>query len=59
MKEQWIKRARENTTHIISVCDTFNYDDYPVYVSKDENLAEIKAKYDNVNMQRINEIIKV
>ncbi len=54
----WISTAKEmGATHIISVCDTFDYDDYPVYVLPHEDLEEIKKKYDRVNMQKINEVI--
>lgn len=45
--------------YIISVVDTFEWDDYPVYVMPNENLAEKKKQYDGVSMQRINEVIKV
>lgn len=56
--EEWIKEGKEKgATHLISVCDTFDYDDYPVYVIPGENLDEKKKKYDGSNMQRINEVI--
>ena len=29
----WLKRARPDDTHMIVVCDTFDYSDYPVFVS--------------------------
>ncbi len=55
---RWIRTAKVNgATHIISVCDTFDYEDYPVYVSAQEDVDEVKKKYDGVNMQSINEII--
>ena len=41
---------------LISVCDTFDYSDYPVFVYIDEDLDEIKKEY-STNMQQINEII--
>jgi hypothetical protein len=54
----WIKRARkEKAAYIISVCDTFSYGDYPVFVGVTENLEKRKKEYDGVNMQRINEVI--
>lgn len=56
----WIRTAKENgDRYIISVCDTFDYYDYPVYCKDEETLAEERPKYNNVNMQRINEIIDV
>ncbi len=55
---RWIETAREKgAKYIISVCDTFDYDDYPVYVMPDENLTERKKEYNGENMQRINEVI--
>ena len=57
---EWIDQARkEGATHIVSVCDTFSYDDYPVYVMPGDDLDEIKSKYDGQNMQRINEVIEI
>jgi hypothetical protein len=67
--QEWIKeakrenrRAKKNTekvTHIISVCDSFSYEDYPVFVHANQNLEDIKAKYQGQNMQRINEVIEI
>jgi hypothetical protein len=58
--DRWIEQAKEmGAKHIISVCDTFDYDDYPVYVMPDENLEEKKERYNGVNMQRINEVITI
>ena len=57
---EWIENAKNNNIkYIISVCDTFDWDDYPVYC---KNLKELKSKYpafNKVNMQRINEIIRI
>lgn len=53
----WFQRGiAENKTHMIIVCDTFDYEDYPVYVSEDEDVHEIKSEYDDKNMQRIMEV---
>ena len=41
------------------VCDTFSYEDYPIYVMPDKDLVDIKLKYDSVNTQKINEVIKL
>ena len=58
--DQWINEAKSrNCKYIISVCDTFEHDDYPVYCTNEEDLEKIKPTYDGVNMQRINEIITV
>jgi sugar phosphate isomerase/epimerase len=58
--DRWIRTAKKmGAKHIISVCDTFDWDDYPVYVMPDENLEERKKDYNGVDMQRINEIITI
>lgn len=58
--ERWKKTARQQKArYVISVCDTFDYDDYPVYVGPEEDLEKIKKKYNGVNMQRINEVIEI
>lgn len=58
--DRWIATAKKKkATHIISVCDTFDYDDYPVYVMPEDDLEEVKKKYDGVNMQTINETITI
>lgn len=46
----------ENATHMIVVCDTFDYEDYPVFVKDDEDIQDKIKKYDRVNMQKIMEI---
>jgi alpha-L-fucosidase len=58
--ERWIKTGKQKgATYVISVCDTFEHDDYPVYVMPEDDLDEVKKKYDGVNMQKINEVIKL
>jgi hypothetical protein len=55
---EWKSRGIEKgAKYIISVCDTFNYEDYPIFVMPEENLNKEKSKYDGTNMQKINEII--
>lgn len=56
----WVQHAKDNNfRYVISVCDTFDYEDYPVYCKDKEELEEKVIKYDGVNMQKINEVIKV
>ena len=57
--EGWLKRLYEdeNLTHMIVVCDTFDYEDYPVYVSKDEDVRLQAGKYaEGGNMQKLMEV---
>ena len=58
--EEWIERGKKmGATHLISVCDCFDYDDYPVFVMANEKLDEKIKEYNNVDMQRINEVVKL
>ena len=58
--DRWIEKAKENKDeYIISVCDTWDYDDYPVYCKDLESLKVSYSRYNGENMQRINEIIRI
>lgn len=55
---EWTQEGRrQKAAYLIVVCDTFDHDDYPVYVKPGESLAEKRAKYDGPNMQRVHEVI--
>lgn len=57
---RWIASAKEEGyKYIISVCDTFDYSDYPVYCRNDKELCEIENRSHNEVMQRVNEIIRI
>jgi CO dehydrogenase nickel-insertion accessory protein CooC1 len=51
---EWFDRGvEEGADYMIVVCDTFDYEDYPVYATA----AEFKEKYESHNgMQRIMEV---
>lgn len=54
---QWLQQGiEENQTHVIVVCDTYDYEDYPVYVDETEDVREVEKKYNGQNMQRIMEV---
>jgi len=55
---EWFERGKkERATHMIVVCDTFDHEDYPVYVKKTEDVREVTKKYAlGENMQRIMEV---
>jgi hypothetical protein len=55
---QWLEEGNEKgATHMIVVLDTFDYEDYPVYVSMSENVGDNIAKYSNPNeMSRVIEV---
>lgn len=57
---RWKETAKEfGYKYIISVCDTFDWDDYPVYCKDSVELESKRKQYDGVDMQRINEIIEI
>ncbi len=57
--EEWFDRGAKDTkkpTHMIVVCDTFDHEDYPVYVYPGQDAREVAKEYDGKNMQRIMEV---
>jgi len=55
--EKWFKEGKkQKATHLIVVCDTFSYEDYPVYVSIEENVYKKYGGYNNKSMQRVMEV---
>jgi hypothetical protein len=56
LKDWFDEGVAKGATHMIVVCDTFDYEDYPVYVLPGEDFDVEYAKYDMVNMQRVMEV---
>lgn len=53
----WLNRAKkENATHMLVVCDTFDWDDYPVFVSDEENVRDVYEQYHGKDMQKVMEV---
>jgi len=58
--DRWIQSAiAAKCEFIISVCDTFDWDDFPVYCKDKSELITTYDQYDGVNMNKINEIIQI
>ena len=53
---EWLTERKSNHTHMIVVCDTFEHDNYPVFVSNDEDVYKIVKKYDGIEMQKVMEV---
>ena len=53
---QWLKESKECHTHMLIVCDTFDYEDYPIYVAKAEDVQAKIAEYHKRNMQKVMEV---
>ena len=55
--KSWLVGAEKGgATHLIVVCDTFDHDDYPVFVSKEEDVFKKIAEFDEKDMQEIMEV---
>lgn len=53
----WIKRGiTAGATHIIVVCDNFDYEDYPVLIDPEDDFWKVYDSYNGKNMQRIMEV---
>jgi len=56
----WIKAAKSTKSeYIISIWDTFDMGDYPVFCKNKSVLIEKLKQYNDNNMERINEIIHI
>jgi hypothetical protein len=54
---RWIESGIKNgATHVIVVCDTFDHEDYPVYVMQNESVKDRVSYYQRASMQTIMEI---
>ena len=48
--------ADADLTHMLVVCDTFDWNDYPVYVTRHQDVREREKYYRDASMQRVMEI---
>lgn len=52
----WLERGKEEgATHLIVVCDTWDYEDYPVFVSPKESVRKVEAEHSK-DMQKVMEV---
>lgn len=57
MLVQWFNDGvAQGATHMIVVCDTFDWEDYPVYVKPTEDVHEKFAEFHERNMQKVMEV---
>lgn len=53
----WVDKAKkEGATHLMVVCDTYDWEDYPVEVMPGQDIHATYARYDNHDMQKVMEI---
>lgn len=55
---EWLKEAKQKgCSHMIVVCDTFDHEDYPVFVMPNESVKDKLETYKPAsNMQRVMEV---
>ncbi len=55
--EEWFEYGVEQgSTHLIVVCDTYDHDDYPVFVKPGEDVRKVSDQYNGKDMQRVMEV---
>lgn len=53
----WFDEGKEQgSTYLIVVCDTFDYEDYPVFADSDIECRISIESYDGPNMQKVMEV---
>lgn len=56
----WLKRGKESgATHMIVVCDTYDHEDYPVYVMPDENVRTKSEQFNGKNIEKELRVLEV
>jgi hypothetical protein len=54
---EWLERGKEaGATHVVIVCDTLDWNNYPVFVTPTDKVEEIIDRYNFKNMQKIMEV---
>lgn len=56
----WLERGKEKgATHMFVVCDTFDWDDYPVFKNCTPDTAREEASRYPYNMQKLMEVYRI
>lgn len=51
---RWLKAGqKKGATHMLVVCDTFDWEDYPVYVMPHHDVQKTRERYERVSMQKV------
>ena len=56
LKRWFAEGKKKHATHMIVATDTFDYEDYPVYVLKGEDVWEKVKEYRNKQMSKVMEV---
>ena len=55
--KNWLDEANKNkATHLIITVDTFDYENYPVYVTSNKNIQKEIKRIESSSMQSIDEV---
>ena len=49
---KWLSERTSNATHMLVVCDTFDWSDFPVFVYEGSNIRDA-IKANSMNMQKL------
>lgn len=53
----WLLDGKKaGATHMIVVCDTYDWEDYPVYVKPEQQVKQVFEQFNGKNMQRVMEV---
>lgn len=55
LREWFIRGMKEKAAYMLVVCDTFDYEDYPVYVAKGKDPHVAVSEYSK-DMQKVMEV---
>lgn len=56
----WVKAGRsKGATHVLDVCDQFDYSHYPVYVMPGEDPEEKRDEYNKKSMQSVYSLVEI
>jgi hypothetical protein len=53
---RWFDDGVGAYTHMLVVCDTYDWSDYPVYVGPEQNVHDVIAKNSGPNMTKLMEV---
>lgn len=57
---EWLQRGKDQgATHMVVVCDTFDWEDFPVYVMPGNNVRKVAEQYNGPNMTKLMEVYSI
>jgi hypothetical protein len=53
----WVQAGqKKGATHVVIVCDTYDWEDYPIYVMPEEDVSLVVTAHSGKNMQTVVEV---